>query len=90
MLAGKEAPGGGGGAFPSEFTDRQPHSPAASGLSHRPADRPTSKGVTTGVRLLPHGTVISEDISLEPLEGNVTKVTLKVANKNQDALKLTL
>lgn len=33
---------------------------------------------------------VSEDIGLEPLEGNVTGVILKVADKNQDALKLTL
>lgn len=41
------------------------------------------KEVATEVRLLPQGTVIFEDISIEQFEGTVTKVIPKVPNKNQ-------
>ncbi|RXM91264.1 Cold shock domain-containing protein E1 [Acipenser ruthenus] len=41
------------------------------------------KEVATEVRLLPQGTVIFEDISIEHFEGTVTKVIPKVPNKNQ-------
>lgn len=73
-------------AFPSELAGTESPQPGGEASA---TDR-HGKGVTTGVRLPPHGTVVSEDISLGPLEGNVTKVTLKVANKGQGALKLTL
>ncbi|XP_028652267.2 cold shock domain-containing protein E1 isoform X1 [Erpetoichthys calabaricus] len=42
------------------------------------------KEVATEVRLLPQGTVIFEDISIEQFEGVVTKVIPKVPNKNQN------
>ncbi|XP_066559557.1 cold shock domain-containing protein E1 isoform X4 [Amia ocellicauda] len=42
------------------------------------------KEVATEVRLLPQGTVIFEDISIEQFEGTVTKVIPKVPNKNQN------
>ncbi|XP_068125786.1 cold shock domain-containing protein E1 isoform X3 [Hyperolius riggenbachi] len=42
------------------------------------------KEVATDVRLLPQGTVIFEDISIEHFEGTVTKVIPKVTNKNQN------
>ncbi|KAM4044938.1 cold shock domain-containing protein E1 isoform 5-T5 [Anomaloglossus baeobatrachus] len=42
------------------------------------------KEVATDVRLLPPGTVIFEDISIEHFEGVVTKVIPKVPNKNQN------
>ncbi|XP_075052403.1 cold shock domain-containing protein E1 isoform X2 [Mixophyes fleayi] len=42
------------------------------------------KEVATDVRLLPQGTVIFEDISIEHFEGTVTKVIPKVPNKNQN------
>ncbi|NXI53362.1 CSDE1 protein, partial [Chloroceryle aenea] len=41
------------------------------------------KEVATDVRLLPQGTVIFEDISIEHFEGTVTKVIPKVPSKNQ-------
>ncbi|XP_076859754.1 cold shock domain-containing protein E1 isoform X9 [Brachyhypopomus gauderio] len=44
------------------------------------------KEVATDVRLLPQGTVIFEDISIEQFEGTVTKVIPKVPTKNQDML----
>uniref|UniRef100_A0A3Q1GGI6 Cold shock domain-containing protein E1 n=1 Tax=Acanthochromis polyacanthus TaxID=80966 RepID=A0A3Q1GGI6_9TELE len=45
------------------------------------------KEVATDVRLLPQGTVIFEDISIEQFEGTVVKVIPKVPTKNQnDAL----
>ncbi|XP_072282319.1 cold shock domain-containing protein E1 isoform X6 [Pyxicephalus adspersus] len=43
-----------------------------------------SKEVATDVRLLPQGTVIFEDISIEHFEGTVTKIIPKVPNKNQN------
>lgn len=42
-----------------------------------------AKEVATDVRLLPQGTVIFEDISIEHFEGTVTKVIPKVPSKNQ-------
>ncbi|XP_018100842.1 cold shock domain containing E1 L homeolog isoform X7 [Xenopus laevis] len=42
------------------------------------------KEVATDVRILPQGTVIFEDISIEHFEGTVTKVIPKVPNKNQN------
>ncbi|XP_063306453.1 cold shock domain-containing protein E1 isoform X5 [Pelobates fuscus] len=42
------------------------------------------KEVATDVRLLPQGTVIFEDISIEHFEGTVTKVIPKVPNKTQN------
>uniref|UniRef100_A0A2K6M398 Cold shock domain containing E1 n=1 Tax=Rhinopithecus bieti TaxID=61621 RepID=A0A2K6M398_RHIBE len=42
------------------------------------------KEVATDVRLLPQGTVIFEDISIEHFEGTVTKVIPKVPSKNQN------
>ncbi|KAF7695293.1 hypothetical protein HF521_007016 [Silurus meridionalis] len=42
------------------------------------------KEVATDVRLLPPGTVIFEDISIEQFEGTVTKVIPKVPTKNQN------
>lgn len=42
------------------------------------------KEVATDVRLLPQGTVIFEDISIEYFEGTVTKVIPKIPNKNQN------
>ncbi|XP_078500503.1 cold shock domain-containing protein E1 isoform X6 [Lissotriton helveticus] len=42
------------------------------------------KEVATDVRLLPQGTVIFEDISIEYFEGTVTKVIPKMPNKNQN------
>ncbi|MEE6493246.1 hypothetical protein FKM82_016775 [Ascaphus truei] len=42
------------------------------------------KEVATDVRLLPQGTVIFEDISIEHFDGTVTKVIPKVPNKNQN------
>ncbi|XP_076859748.1 cold shock domain-containing protein E1 isoform X4 [Brachyhypopomus gauderio] len=42
------------------------------------------KEVATDVRLLPQGTVIFEDISIEQFEGTVTKVIPKVPTKNQN------
>ncbi|KAJ8395129.1 hypothetical protein AAFF_G00035850 [Aldrovandia affinis] len=42
------------------------------------------KEVATEVRLLPQGTVIFEDISIEQFEGTVIKVIPKVPNKNQN------
>nr|XP_015197722.1 PREDICTED: cold shock domain-containing protein E1 isoform X6 [Lepisosteus oculatus] len=42
------------------------------------------KEVATDVRLLPQGTVIFEDISIERFEGTVTKVIPKVPTKNQN------
>nr|XP_006118863.1 cold shock domain-containing protein E1 isoform X2 [Pelodiscus sinensis] len=42
------------------------------------------KEVATDVRLLPQGTVIFEDISIEHFDGVVTKVIPKVPNKNQN------
>uniref|UniRef100_A0A8C1R507 Cold shock domain-containing protein E1 n=1 Tax=Cyprinus carpio TaxID=7962 RepID=A0A8C1R507_CYPCA len=42
------------------------------------------KEVATDVRLLPQGTVIFEDISIETFEGTVTKVIPKVPTKNQN------
>ncbi|XP_069489508.1 cold shock domain-containing protein E1 isoform X2 [Ambystoma mexicanum] len=42
------------------------------------------KEVATDVRLLPQGTVIFEDISIEYFEGTVTKVIPKVPSKNQN------
>ncbi|XP_017323474.1 cold shock domain-containing protein E1 isoform X2 [Ictalurus punctatus] len=42
------------------------------------------KEVATDVRLLPPGTVIFEDISIEQFEGTVTKVIPKVPSKNQN------
>ncbi|XP_064425290.1 cold shock domain-containing protein E1 isoform X2 [Latimeria chalumnae] len=42
------------------------------------------KEVATEVKLLPQGTVIFEDISIEHFEGIVTKVIPKVPNKNQN------
>ncbi|KAG5838837.1 hypothetical protein ANANG_G00227860 [Anguilla anguilla] len=42
------------------------------------------KEVATEVRLLPQGTVIFEDISIEQFEGTVAKVIPKVPNKNQN------
>ena len=50
--------------------------PPGSLLSEGPA-------VATDVRLLPQGTVIFEDISIEHFEGTVTKVIPKVPSKNQ-------
>lgn len=41
------------------------------------------KEVATDVRLLPQGTVIFEDISIEHFEGTVAKVIPKVPSKNQ-------
>jgi len=41
------------------------------------------KEVATDVRLLPQGTVIFEDISIEQFEGTVLKVIPKVPTKNQ-------
>lgn len=41
------------------------------------------KEVATDVRLLPQGTVIFEDISIEQFEGTVVKVIPKVPTKNQ-------
>lgn len=49
--------------------------------------------MATDVRLLPPGTVIFEDISIEQFEGTVTKVIPKVPSKNQvymQSLLLTL
>ncbi|XP_078805767.1 cold shock domain-containing protein E1 isoform X7 [Oryzias latipes] len=43
-----------------------------------------SKEVATDVRLLPQGTVIFEDISIEQFEGTVVKVIPKVPSKNQN------
>ncbi|XP_030077268.1 cold shock domain-containing protein E1 isoform X6 [Microcaecilia unicolor] len=42
------------------------------------------KEVATDVRLLPQGTVIFEDISIEHFEGTVTKIIPKVPNKSQN------
>ncbi|KAK2497752.1 hypothetical protein MC885_006134 [Smutsia gigantea] len=42
------------------------------------------KEVATDVRLLPQGTVIFEDTSIEHFEGTVTKVIPKVPSKNQN------
>uniref|UniRef100_A0A672P0A6 Cold shock domain-containing protein E1-like n=1 Tax=Sinocyclocheilus grahami TaxID=75366 RepID=A0A672P0A6_SINGR len=42
------------------------------------------KEVATDVRLLPQGTVIFEDISIETFEGTVAKVIPKVPTKNQN------
>ncbi|XP_024149486.1 cold shock domain-containing protein E1 isoform X4 [Oryzias melastigma] len=42
------------------------------------------KEVATDVRLLPQGTVIFEDISIEQFEGSVVKVIPKVPSKNQN------
>ncbi|XP_060787921.1 cold shock domain-containing protein E1 isoform X3 [Neoarius graeffei] len=42
------------------------------------------KEVATDVRVLPPGTVIFEDISIEQFEGTVTKVIPKVPTKNQN------
>ncbi|XP_048840521.1 cold shock domain-containing protein E1 isoform X1 [Brienomyrus brachyistius] len=42
------------------------------------------KEVATEVRLLPQGTVIFEDISIEQFEGTVSKVIPKIPNKNQN------
>uniref|UniRef100_A0A3Q2YZI6 Cold shock domain-containing protein E1 n=1 Tax=Hippocampus comes TaxID=109280 RepID=A0A3Q2YZI6_HIPCM len=42
------------------------------------------KEVATEVKLLPQGTVIFEDISIEQFEGTVTKVIPKVPTKNQN------
>ncbi|XP_077371182.1 cold shock domain-containing protein E1 isoform X2 [Festucalex cinctus] len=42
------------------------------------------KEVATEVKLLPQGTVIFEDISIEQFEGTVTKVIPKVPAKNQN------
>lgn len=42
------------------------------------------KEVATDVRLLPQGTVIFEDISIEHFEGTVTKVIPKVLSENQN------
>ncbi|XP_051524325.1 cold shock domain-containing protein E1-like isoform X3 [Myxocyprinus asiaticus] len=42
------------------------------------------KEVATDVRLLPQGTVIFEDISIETFEGTVIKVIPKVPTKNQN------
>ncbi|XP_049608013.1 cold shock domain-containing protein E1 isoform X4 [Syngnathus scovelli] len=42
------------------------------------------KEVATEVRLLPQGTVIFEDISIEQFEGTVSKVIPKVPTKNQN------
>ncbi|KAG1932961.1 cold shock domain-containing protein E1 isoform X4 [Pimephales promelas] len=42
------------------------------------------KEVATDVRLLPQGTVIFEDISIETFEGTVSKVIPKVPTKNQN------
>ncbi|XP_016086698.1 cold shock domain-containing protein E1-like isoform X4 [Sinocyclocheilus grahami] len=42
------------------------------------------KEVATDVKLLPQGTVIFEDISIETFEGTVTKVIPKVPTKNQN------
>ncbi|XP_074499002.1 cold shock domain-containing protein E1 isoform X10 [Sebastes fasciatus] len=42
------------------------------------------KEVATDVRLLPQGTVIFEDISIEQFEGSVVKVIPKVPTKNQN------
>ncbi|XP_034552044.1 cold shock domain-containing protein E1 isoform X1 [Notolabrus celidotus] len=42
------------------------------------------KEVATDVRLLPQGTVIFEDISIEQFEGTVIKVIPKVPTKNQN------
>ncbi|XP_061912928.1 cold shock domain-containing protein E1-like isoform X1 [Entelurus aequoreus] len=42
------------------------------------------KEVATEVRLLPQGTVIFEDISIEQFEGTVVKVIPKVPTKNQN------
>ncbi|XP_042264688.1 cold shock domain-containing protein E1 isoform X8 [Thunnus albacares] len=42
------------------------------------------KEVATDVRLLPQGTVIFEDISIEQFEGTVVKVIPKVSTKNQN------
>ncbi|XP_075882693.1 cold shock domain-containing protein E1 isoform X2 [Nelusetta ayraudi] len=42
------------------------------------------KEVATDVRLLPQGTVIFEDISIEQFEGTVAKVIPKVPTKNQN------
>lgn len=44
---------------------------------------PQGKEVATDVRLLPQGTVIFEDISIEQFEGTVAKVIPKVSTKNQ-------
>ncbi|XP_068602975.1 cold shock domain-containing protein E1 isoform X2 [Brachionichthys hirsutus] len=43
-----------------------------------------SKEVATDVRLLPQGTVIFEDISIEQFEGTVMKVIPKIPTKNQN------
>ncbi|XP_051964570.1 cold shock domain-containing protein E1-like isoform X1 [Xyrauchen texanus] len=42
------------------------------------------KEVATDVRLLPQGTVIFEDISIETFEGTVNKVIPKIPTKNQN------
>ncbi|XP_057212017.1 cold shock domain-containing protein E1 isoform X5 [Triplophysa rosa] len=42
------------------------------------------KEVATDVRLLPQGTVIFEDISIETFEGTVTKIIPKAPSKNQN------
>ncbi|TRY89913.1 hypothetical protein DNTS_020505 [Danionella cerebrum] len=42
------------------------------------------KEVATDVRLLPQGTVIFEDISIETFEGTVSKIIPKVPSKNQN------
>ncbi|XP_043932089.1 cold shock domain-containing protein E1 [Protopterus annectens] len=55
---------------------------ASTGL--QASDIPKSgKEVATDVKLLPQGTVIFEDISIEQFDGTVTKVIPKVPNKNQ-------
>ena len=45
--------------------------------------------MATDVRLLPQGTVIFEDISIEQFEGTVAKVIPKVPTKNQVCTKST-
>ena len=45
--------------------------------------------MATDVRLLPQGTVIFEDISIEQFEGTVAKVIPKVPTKNQVCAKST-
>lgn len=43
--------------------------------------------MATDVRLLPQGTVIFEDISIETFEGTVAKVIPKAPSKNQVCVK---
>lgn len=70
----------------SEISPQMQHQTSARLNAHELLRVQQGKEVATDVRLLPQGTVIFEDISIEQFEGSVVKVIPKVPSKNQASL----